>query len=261
MRHIMRQSVGALAIATMCVAPATAQTLSQRVQTTDGRVEIVYPSRAGACGDGRSYVGHVFGHTVAGTGIYERNSGWPERPCLPGPVRLEATVLDGEVTHLRAYVGPLATDIHGARTIEVSATEAAGWLGQLVASGHSRVASEAVLPLVLADAPDPWPLLLRVARDEDRPRGLRTDALFWLGNGVIDHLGLDDRAAETPDDEMRSQAVFVLSQRPRGESIPELVEIARANKHASARRAAIFWLGQSGDLRAADTFAELLGSR
>ena len=261
MRHIIRRCVGAFAIAMVYVAPASAQTLSQRVLTTDGRVEIVYASRPAACGDGRSYIGHVLGHTVAGTGVYERNSGWPERPCLPGPVRLEATVLDGEVTHLRAYVGPLATAVAGARTIEVPASEAASWLGQLVASGRSPVAGEAVLPLVLADAPDPWPLLLRVARDDDRPRALRTDALFWLGNGVIDHLGLDDRASETPDDEMRSQAVFVLSQRPRGESVPELVEIARANKHASARRAAIFWLGQSGDPRAADTFAELLGTR
>jgi hypothetical protein len=242
-------------------APALAQTLPQRVRAADGRVAIVYPSRAGACGDGRSYIGHVYGHTVSGGSVYDRNSGWPEHPCLPGPVRIEATVVDGELTRLRTYVGPVPSDIGGERRIDASSSDAASWLGQLVATGNTRVAGEAILPLVLADAPDPWPVLLRVARDESRPRGVRTDALFWLGNGVIDHLGLDDRDADTPDDEMRSQAVFVLSQRPRGESVPELVEIARSNKHPAARRAAIFWLGQTGDPRAADTFAELLGAR
>lgn len=257
----MRDSLLALMATALCAEPCVAQTLAQRIRATDGRVEIVYPSRPGACGDGRSYIGHVFSHTVSGTGIYDGNSGWPERPCLPGPVRLEATVFDGELTRLRAYVGPVPSEIASERRIDVSAGEAATWLGQLVSSGSTRVAGEAVFPLVLADAPDPWPLLLQVARDEERPRALRTDALFWLGNGVIEHLQLDERAAETADDEMRSQAIFVLSQRPRTESVPQLVEIAKTNKHASARRAAIFWLGQTGDPRAADTFAELLGSR
>jgi HEAT repeat protein len=58
---------------------------------------------------------------------------------------------------------------------------------------------------------------------------------------------------------VRSQAVFALSQRPKGESVPELIELARSAKHPSARRRAIFWLGQSGDRRAADVYAELLG--
>jgi hypothetical protein len=257
----MRDVVCAVVATMASAAPCAAQSLAQRVRATDGRVEIVYPSRAGACGDGRSYIGHVFDHTVSGGGVYERNSGWPERPCLPGPVRLEATILDGDLTRLRAYVGPLPSEIAAARRIDVSSAEAAAWLGQLVASGGTRVAGDAILPLVLADGPEPWPLLLRVARDEERPRSVRGDALFWLGNGVIEHLGLDERDAQTPDDEMRSQAVFVVSQEPRSESVPLLVEIAKTNKHPAARRAAIFWLGQTGDPRAADTFAELLGAR
>lgn len=257
----MRRALIALAATAMCAAPGFAQTLAERVRAADGRIAIVYPSRAGACGDGQSYIGHVFNHTVSGTGVYDRNSGWPERACLPGPVRLEATVLDGELTRLRAYVGPVPGDLAGDRRIDATAADAAAWLGQLVSNGSSRVAGDAILPLVLADTPDPWSLLLRIARDETRPRSVRTDALFWLGNGVIEHLGLDERDAQTADDEMRNQAVFVVSQRPRSESVPELVEIAKTNKHPSARRAAIFWLGQTGDSRAADTFAELLGAR
>jgi len=37
-----------------------------------------------------------------------------------------------------------------------------------------------------------------------------------------------------------------------------LIELSRSSKHASVRRSAIFWLGQTGDPRAVDVFAELL---
>jgi HEAT repeat protein len=60
---------------------------------------------------------------------------------------------------------------------------------------------------------------------------------------------------------MRAQAVFVLTQRPKSESVPELIDIARTATHAAARRAAIFWLGQSGDPRVADVYEYLLNSK
>jgi hypothetical protein len=118
------------------------------------------------------------------------------------------------------------------------------------------------LPIVVADAPDPWPFLLRLARDEDRPRNLRQSALFWLSNAVTDHLGISDADAHaSDDDEMRAQAVFALSQRPKAESVPDLIEVAHTTRSAAARKAAIFWLSQSVDRRAADLYAELLGIR
>jgi HEAT repeat protein len=144
------------------------------------------------------------------------------------------------------------------RTITASADDASAWLGDIATRGTGRVASDAILPLVIADAPQPWPLLLRVARDDSRPREVRRSALTWLANGVNDHLGIADTRDNTEDDEMRTQAVFVLSQRPKAESVPELIELSRSSKHASVRRSAIFWLGQTGDPRAVDVFAELL---
>jgi hypothetical protein len=59
---------------------------------------------------------------------------------------------------------------------------------------------------------------------------------------------------------MRSQAVFVLSQRPRSESLPELFDLPRSAKYTSAKRRSVGW-GQTGDLRAVDAFAQLLGLR
>ena len=113
---------------------------------------------------------------------------------------------------------------------------------------------------MLADGPEPWPLLIKVARDEHRPREVARSALQWLSIGVTQHLGLDDvNAHDNDDDEMREQAVFVLSQRRKSESVPELIDLAKNAKHPAARKAAIFWLGQSGDPRAVDVYAELLG--
>lgn len=240
------------ALALLCAASAaSAQSLAQRVAGTDGSVQVIYPSRPSACGDGRNYINNIFG------GSSSANRSWDA--CVHGPARALVTVISGEVTRVRAFVGPVpSSDI---RTIAVSAQEASTWLSSLISNTSSRVASEAMTALVLADGTDPWPQLLRVARDDSRTLAIRRSALTWLGNGVNEKLGLADERANTDDDEIREQAVFALSQRPKGESVPELIDLARNAKYPSARRSAIFWLGQTGDMRAAEVFAELLKLR
>ena len=239
-----------------------AQSLARRVVSSDGPVEVIYPSRPGACGDGERFVSNVLGHSTR----YGNGGSWSrgsrvDQPCLHGPARVALTVADGEVTRLAVYVGPEPAPRAGVRSVHASASEAASWLGGLVEHGSSRAASEAVFPLILADAPDPWPLLLRVARNADRPRDLRGSALFWLSSAAIDHLGIVDADDQSDADQMRAQAVFVLSQRPRAESVPELADLALHARYPAARRAAIFWLGQTGADRAADVYAELLDLR
>jgi HEAT repeat protein len=57
---------------------------------------------------------------------------------------------------------------------------------------------------------------------------------------------------------VKKRAVFSLSQLPKDEGIPLLINIARTNKNAEVRKQAMFWLGQSRDSRAIDFFAEIL---
>lgn len=242
-------------------ADAAAQSLAQRVTSREGTVQVIYSARPSACGDGESFIGNLFNQSTyySGSSTFTGDGSWSRRPCIHGPARVVATVISGEVTRLRAYVGPApASDM---RTLNASPAEATGWLDDLIERGSARLASEAMLPLVLADAPDPWPFLLRVARDDTRPTGVRRSALMWLANGVNEKLGIADARASTDDDEVRQQAVFALSQRPRSESVPELIDIARSARNAAARRSAIFWLGQTGDRRAVDVYAELLRLR
>jgi len=250
--------------ALLCSTVATtlaAQTVTQRVTSSDGTVQVIYDSRPTACGDGETFIGNVFGHSTyySGNSTFSGHGSWSTRPCIHGPARVVATVISGEVTRLRPFVGPPpASDM---RTLNVSPAEAVTWLDGLIEHGSSKIASEAMLPLMLADAADPWPFLLRIARADDRPTSIRRAALTWLSTGVTEKLGITDAGADTDEDEIRNQVVFALSQGPKSESVPELIDLARTSKYPSARRSAIFWLGQTGDPRAIDIYADLLKLR
>lgn len=246
--------------------PLGAQSLPAAIGSGGGPVNVVFPSRPNLCGDGLTFVRSMRGggsHGIyVGGGSYSTRDGWNDRPCTRGPVRVLATVLDGSVTRLTIFVGPVPASASTSRTATLSATDAAAWLTELASRAPGRVASQAIQALMWDDAPEPWPLLLRLAKDTDRPRDVRQTALTWLSFGVTDHLGLADLDEHaTDEDEMRTQAVFVLTQRRTPGTVGELIDLSRTAKHPSVRKAAIFWLGQSGDRRAAEVFAELLGIR
>lgn len=257
----MRRSTLTALLCCAVAAGASAQSLSQRVVANDGSIQVIYPSRPTACGDGETYIGNVFGQSTyySGNSAISGRDSWRSRPCIHGPARVVATVISGEVTRLRPYVGPVPKS--DMRTLDVTSADASAWLNDLVTKGSSKLASEALLPLVLADAPEPWPFLLRIARDDNRPTAVRRSAMVWLSNGVYEKLGIEDTHAETDDDEVKTQAVFALSQHRNSETVPDLIDIARNAKNPAARRSAIFWLGQTGDTRAADVYAELLKLR
>lgn len=158
-----------------------AQSLAARVGGLDGVVQVIYPSRAAACGDGDGMMGGVIGSGrstyYSGNATYSGRGSWTNRPCLHGPARVLATVVSGEVTRLRAYVGPVPEPRPDTRSINPTAQDAAGWLADIIARSTYRSASEAMLPLVVAEGSNPCPLLLRVARDESRPRNVRRSAI------------------------------------------------------------------------------------
>ena len=52
--------------------------------------------------------------------------------------------------------------------------------------------------------------------------------------------------------------MFALSQMPKEESVPRLIEVARTNRNPEVRKQAMFWLGQSDDPRALKFFEEIL---
>jgi HEAT repeat protein len=101
---------------------------------------------------------------------------------------------------------------------------------------------------------------------EGRSNATRQDAMFWLSryasaatagrkNSPFDDGDDDD---DSGSEDLKSHAVFVLSQLPHGQGVDNLLDIARTNKDPHVRSKALFWLGQSGDPRALRLFESIL---
>ena len=101
--------------------------------------------------------------------------------------------------------------------------------------------------------------LIRLAR-QDTSAKVRGDALFWLAQKAGQKAAGEITAAieQDPETEVKRRAVFALSQLPKDEGVPLLIQVAKTNKNPVVRKQAMFWLGQSKDPRALDFFTEVL---
>jgi hypothetical protein len=248
----------------------SAQSIERRVSSVlDGRAQLTYTARPGACGDGRNFIS-LADNQFIGTFNSEWRNGdeWRAR-CVPGPARVVLTVRDGVVTKVNAYVGPSRADENVSDLGQVSAPDAARYFGDLLRTAPGSVADNSILPLILADSAEVWPQLLAAARDSGtRSRGTRTNATFWLSrfagaalSGHPNSLSDDGDRSDSDDTDVRGSAIFALSQLRHHEGVDPLIKIARTNQDASLRRKALFWLGQSGDPRALDVFESILRGR
>lgn len=246
---------------TMAVAPLEAQSLANRVSGVgDGTVQLRFASRPGVCGDGRGSIG-TNGSTFMRR--YSSDYGYDTNWCAPGPVRVVLDVRGGDVNRARVYVGGNDSSAAVQDLGMVGAREAADYFLSLARDARRSVGDDAILAAVLADSVTPWRDLFGIARDESVHKGTRSSALFWLSRAAaasVNHRELfAERDGEESDrDEVRNAAIFALSQQPHDEGVPALIRVARSNGSPAARDRALFWLGQSGDPRALDLFAEIL---
>jgi hypothetical protein len=243
----------------LIVAPLQAQSLATRVAAVDdGAVTFHYAARPGICGDGETFVR---------TGPRSYHGSWSSNrrmePCVFGPVQVRISIEDGEVQRVESWVGALRS--RGGRDLgEVSAPEAARYLMMIAARGTAGASKKAIFPAVLADSATVWPDLFPIARDRTRSKSTRDDALFWLSRFASGALAgrpnnpFAEDEEKSEDDELKSHAVFVMSQLPREEGIPQLIDVARNHRNWRVRSTALFWLGQSGDPRAIDLFESVL---
>lgn len=247
------QHLSMMAALAWCAASAAqAQSVGERVrQAGDGTVRFSFAARPGICGDGRS--------NIRTNDTRNKDVEWD---CEPGPVMVALDKQGGRVTSLRTYVAAKwragGGDIIQLGTVGVR--DAVDFLLGLAESNDTKAAEQAIFPVTLADSVTPWPRLLHLARDDARPRNIRSQAIFWLGQaaGTEATKGLAEIADDASGDrEVRKAAVFALSQQ-KGDGIESLLRIARANKDPEIRRQAIFWLGQSKDPRALDYFESVL---
>ena len=248
-----------------CETTLAAQDLDARIGAVrDGIVRFNFASRPDVCGDGETMMGwhntqmQFFGNWNS----YNDGRNWRER-CVHGPLRVTITRREGRTVHLKVMAGPQHDDgseVRDLGTVPVAA--AVKTLLQIARTEDSKGADRAILAAALADSAVVWPELVKLARDDSRPRKVRQEARQWLAWLAGDHvLGPPSESSRQGRNDEKTQAVFVLSELPRGEGIPDLLRIGRAHKDPDVRRSALFWLGQSNDPRAIDLFEELLRSR
>ena len=255
-------------LATACVTERTeAQALAQRVRAAgDGVVEMRYATRPGICGDGRRYFS-IGRHSYYGE--WNSADGRDLRTCVPG-ARVRMRVAGGTVSDVRVTVGPrsTSTSANGERVTdlgEVSSTEAASYFLGLAGAG-GQASHGAITASVVADSASVWRRLLAIATDSSRVSGsIRRDAMFWVSRfaaakvtGHGEDLAAADDDQRDDEDDARGAAVFALSQMRGRQGVEPLLDIARTNKDPQLRQKALFWLGQSGDPRAAVLFRQIL---
>jgi hypothetical protein len=253
------RGISLVVVASFISRDVDAQSVASRVANArDGKVRFTFAPKPGVCGNGNSISRNSSNHMNWSSN--ESPDVTYEEECSHSPVRIVLSVNSGKVTKLRTYVGgqwratEATTDL-GA----LSTRDATSYLIEVAKSDDGRVGQEAILPLTLADSVNVYPAIASIARDASRPKSTRQQATFWLGQAAADVVAPDREYGKASDDEeIKKQAVFALSQRRREESVPFLIQVAKNNKDAEVRRSALFWLGQTGDPRAVDLFAEIL---
>jgi hypothetical protein len=255
-----------LILACSAASTASAQSIADRVSRAgDGTIRMSFATRPEICGRGGSISRGNSWRNNYGDNDRSRDVEW-DNACDYGPGRLVLDKRDGEIVALRFVVGGRwrlagsgVTDIG-----TVPAKEAADYLVSLASKLPGRAGRDAIFPATVADSATVWPALIRLARDEERPRETRKQAVFWLGQAAGDAAtaGLDSLSRDSDmDRDVQKQVVFALSQRPRDEGIPILIRVAKTHHDPEVRRQAVFWLGQSNDPRAIALFEDLLTKR
>ena len=106
--------------------------------------------------------------------------------CVEGEAEVILEVRNGEIRDLdlRPPGSDSSVDTHlGAW----SAEDAAAFLIGLARSSSSRrVAQDAIMPAMVARGAVVWPDLIDIARDDSRPKGVREQAVFWVGQRAAD---------------------------------------------------------------------------
>ena len=265
-RRLTWVAIAAIGVATLAASAARAQSVASQVaKVSDGSVRLSFNVRPDICGSGNS-ISHGNGRGRMTWGDSRWNSSrdveW-EDDCSHGPGRLVIDRRRGEITDIRFYVGgrwrPAGSDVVDLGTVPTR--EISNYLLSVAQTERGSMGEKAILPVTLVDSTDVWPSLIRIARNDNLPRSTRTQSVFWVGQaaGEAATRGLSDIVVDNDvDREVREQAVFALSQRPRDEGIPALIAVAKTNKDPEIRKKAMFWLGQSGDPRALDLFEQIL---
>lgn len=222
----------------------------------DGRLRLEFATRAGVYGDGRSLVTHGHSSRVFGDCCDQLEAG----PAIATLVVRAGVVIEVDVRvgrrHRLADTASITRDLG-----EVASTEAASFLLKVAEDARGGDVDEAVMGASIAEGFDDWARVVALARANQRPRGVRKAAIFWLGQAAS-AVATRELTALVDDEntelQLREHAIFALSQRESDECIEPLTRVATSSRHPQLREKALFWLAQLDDPRVVDVFERIL---
>jgi len=187
-----------------------------------------------------------------------------------GPLKLEGSdtifvlyrIADGSIQRIKIASSECPLDTDGL-TLQwltgVRPDDSVEWLASLATGDSSRrLANNATMAMALHASPQATERLIALARSA-KSSDVRGTALFWIAQRAGDKaVGTLTQALDDPGTEVRKKAVFALSQLPKDEGVPKLIDVARSHRDAAVRKQAMFWLGQSRDPRALAFFEQIL---
>jgi hypothetical protein len=259
----MTRTLAILALALPQALAAQGSLASRIAAAPDGQVRMTYATRPKACGDGKDVV--AVGQALNVYSSMESYGHWSGVQCAHGPARVALTVRDHEVVAVRARVGgawkadpDVSLDLG-----VVPARDAAEYFLALAPRLDGSRRNNPLLAAALADSAAIVPDLLRLARNGSLSRETRRRAVNWVGvvgdasavapltelargPATADRPNADDPG---PGDGLEGAAVGALAMLEDGAGMNALMDMARRGS-PSARKAAVFWLGQSDDARA-----------
>jgi hypothetical protein len=147
----------------------------------------------------------------------------------------------------------------------VKADDSVAWLTSVIKAANpvgerlDRVVKPSLVAISMHEGAAATRSLVDIARDHQVAR-MRSDALFWLAQraGTQAVSTIAEAIDRDPDTDVKKRAVFALSQLPKDDGVPKLIDVARSNRNPAVRQQAMFWLGQSSDPRALKFFEEVL---
>lgn len=215
-------------------------------------MQFSFPARPGVCGDGRSYISTGSGNFY---GSFSSNSA---DQCQAGPVRIVLDLADRNVVALRTFVGALSPAVDPGVTNlgAVTSADAADYLLGVASRADGRVGHDAIFAALLGDNVDATSRLLEIGRDQNRPLETRRAALSGLARSdapQLDKIGaalVQIATNENDVQQVRTQALSVLSRLDHGAGIQPLVQLASGNASSWIGQESLRVLSQSGDPRA-----------
>jgi HEAT repeat protein len=250
----------AAALVAAAVTPAASQSLADRVASApDGRVQFNFPSRAGICGNGRTYI-QTGPNSYSGSFYGNYNDGVRTESCVAGPVRVVIDRADKVPLSVQAYVGPTDSTLRGVTDLgHVRGQEAADYLLSMAGKIDGRAGRDAIMPAMLADSANTASTLVTIARNTTLPRETRRSALNYMGrstdgmqtipSSVTDPI-LQIARDENDNQTVRQGALSVLGRLDHGSGIPPLIELSKQTQSNWLAKESMSTLARSGDPRA-----------